>query len=168
MAFHDLNWWLPAHLIKEVICLRHPLQLMFVFLQKVHITFFWHKLQQLQGKQASILMTKLGQPIRNHFERKVLKVQYQNSLFVHKIKFKDKLWKKRYPGPFKLFECNVAPLMEYTSSTHYNNCLIKHTVKIKTTAIRGVIKPDCHYIAFQVHLENVTNIYVLLLFGDLL
>lgn len=124
VAFHDLNWWLPAHLIKEVICLRHPLQLMFVFLQKVHITFFWHELQQLQGKQASILMTKLGQPIRNHFERKVLKVQYQNSLFVHKIKFKDKLYEKenRYPGPFNWFECNVAPLMEYTSSSHYNNC----------------------------------------------
>lgn len=44
---------LPAHLKEEAISPGHPLQLMFVLLQQVDITFLWDKLQKLERQQES-------------------------------------------------------------------------------------------------------------------
>ncbi len=48
--------WLcvPAHFKEEAIGPGHPLQLMFMFLQEINVTFFWDKLQQLQRHKNNI------------------------------------------------------------------------------------------------------------------
>lgn len=38
----------PAHLKEEPVSLGHPIQLMFMFLQKVNVTFFRNKFQELK------------------------------------------------------------------------------------------------------------------------
>lgn len=41
------NCKVPAHLIEEAVRFCHSVELMFVLLQKIHITLLWDKLQQL-------------------------------------------------------------------------------------------------------------------------
>lgn len=38
----------PAHFKEEAIGSGHPLQLVFVLLQEINVTFLWDELQQLQ------------------------------------------------------------------------------------------------------------------------
>lgn len=39
---------LPAHLIEEAVRFGHPVELVFVFLQQIHVTLLWNELQQLE------------------------------------------------------------------------------------------------------------------------
>lgn len=44
----------PAHFKEEAVSPGHALQLMFVLLQQVNVTFLWDKLQQLQRTKDSV------------------------------------------------------------------------------------------------------------------
>lgn len=45
---------LPAHLVEEAVGAGHPVELVLVLLQQIHVALLWYKLQQLQPKTVDV------------------------------------------------------------------------------------------------------------------
>lgn len=49
----------PAHLVEEAVGFCHPVELMFMLLQKINVTLLWDKLQQLMATEKRSLLHEL-------------------------------------------------------------------------------------------------------------
>lgn len=44
----------PAHLVEEAVGFRHPVELVFVLLQEIHVALLWDELQQLTEQERTL------------------------------------------------------------------------------------------------------------------